>query len=68
MNSTPRALKAKTIAIIDDRTTYGQGVTTEFAKGVRAPGVRVVAKEFTSATATDYTAILTKIRGTKPDL
>ena len=61
-------LKAKTIAIIDDRTTYGQGVATEFAKGVRVPGVRVVAKEFTSATATDYSAILTKIRATKPDL
>ncbi|SFC31244.1 branched-chain amino acid ABC transporter substrate-binding protein [Massilia yuzhufengensis] len=61
-------LKARNIAIIDDRTTYGQGVATEFAKGVKAPGVTVVAKEFTSATATDYTAILTKIRGKKPDL
>ncbi|MCC2970991.1 branched-chain amino acid ABC transporter substrate-binding protein [Massilia sp. IC2-476] len=61
-------LKAKNIAIIDDRTTYGQGVAQEFAKGVKGPGVRVVAKEFTTATATDYTAILTKIRGAKPDL
>ena len=61
-------LKAKNIAIIDDRTTYGQGVATEFARGARGPGVRVVAREFTSATATDYTAILTKIRGAKPDL
>ncbi len=61
-------LKAKNIAIIDDRTTYGQGVAQEFAKGVKGPGVRIVAKEFTTATATDYTAILTKIRGAKPDL
>lgn len=61
-------LKVKTIAVIDDRTTYGQGVAAEFAKGVRAPGVSIVAKEFTSATATDYAAILTKIRSKKPDL
>jgi len=61
-------LKAKNIAIIDDRTTYGQGVATEFAKGAKAPGVKIVGKEFTSATATDYTAILTSIRAKKPDL
>jgi branched-chain amino acid transport system substrate-binding protein len=61
-------LKAKNIAIIDDRTTYGQGVATEFAKGAKGPGVKIVGKEFTSATATDYTAILTSIRAKKPDL
>jgi len=62
-------LNAKTIAIIDDRTTYGQGVADEFVKGVRgAAGVRVVGREFTSASATDYTAILTSIKAKKPDL
>jgi branched-chain amino acid transport system substrate-binding protein len=61
-------LKARNIAIIDDRTTYGQGVATEFAKGAKGPGVKIVGKEFTSATATDYTAILTSIRAKKPDL
>ncbi|WP_020651686.1 branched-chain amino acid ABC transporter substrate-binding protein [Massilia niastensis] len=61
-------LKVKNIAIIDDRTTYGQGVAAEFAKGAKGPGVRIVGKEFTSATATDYTAILTSIRAKKPDL
>jgi branched-chain amino acid transport system substrate-binding protein len=62
-------LKAKNIAIIDDRTTYGQGVADQFAKGVKSgAGVRVVGREFTSATATDYTAILTSIKAKKPDL
>jgi branched-chain amino acid transport system substrate-binding protein len=61
-------LKVKNIAVIDDRTTYGQGVAAEFMKGAKAPGVRIVGKEFTSATATDYTAILTSIRAKKPDL
>lgn len=61
-------LKAKNIAVIDDRTTYGQGVAAEFLKGAKGPGVRIVGKEFTNATATDFTAILTSIRGKKPDL
>jgi len=61
-------LKAKNIAVIDDRTTYGQGVAAEFAKGAKGPGVKIVGKEFTSATATDYTAILTSLRAKKPDL
>jgi len=61
-------LKAKNIAVIDDRTTYGQGVATEFLKGAKGTGVKIVGKEFTSATATDYTAILTSIRAKKPDL
>ena len=61
-------LKVKNIAVIDDRTTYGQGVATEFVKGAKGPGVRIVGKEFTSATATDYAAILTSIRAKKPDL
>jgi branched-chain amino acid transport system substrate-binding protein len=61
-------LKVKNIAVIDDRTTYGQGVADEFVKGAKGPGVRMVGREFTSATATDYTAILTSIKAKKPDL
>src|SRR5205085_6355657 len=61
-------LKAKKIAVIDDRTTYGQGVAAEFVKGAKDPGVKIVAKEFTQSTATDYTAILTSIRAKKPDV
>jgi branched-chain amino acid transport system substrate-binding protein len=63
-----QTLKAKNIAVIDDRTTYGQGVAAEFLKGAKGPGVKIVAKEFTQATATDYTAILTSIRAKKPDV
>src|SRR4051812_17032076 len=59
-------LKVKNIAVIDDRTTYGQGVADEFVKGAKGPGVRMVGREFTSATATDYTAILTSIKARKP--
>jgi branched-chain amino acid transport system substrate-binding protein len=61
-------LKVKNIAVIDDRSTYGQGVADEFVKGAKGPGVRVIGREFTTTTATDYTAILTSLRAKKPDL
>jgi branched-chain amino acid transport system substrate-binding protein len=63
-------LHAKSIAVIDDRTAYGQGVADEFVKGAKAkmPGVKMVGKEFTNANATDFTAILTSIKAKKPDL
>ncbi len=62
--------KAKRIAVIDDRSAYGQGVADEFVKGAKAamPGVQIVSREFTSSTAVDYTSILTVIKGKKPDL
>ena len=61
-------LKGKAIAVIDDRTAYGQGVAEEFTKAVEAAGGKVVAKEFTTDKATDFNAILTTIKGKKPDV
>lgn len=61
-------LKAKTIAVIDDRTAYGQGVADEFAKAVKAAGGKVAGREYTNDKATDFSAILTKLKGKKPDL
>jgi branched-chain amino acid transport system substrate-binding protein len=61
-------LKGKTIAVIDDRTSYGQGVANEFEKGVKGAGGKIAKREFTNDKATDFTAILTSIKATKPDL
>jgi branched-chain amino acid transport system substrate-binding protein len=61
-------LKGKSIAVIDDRTAYGQGVAEEFEKGVVAAGGKVAAHEFTTDKATDFTAILTKVKASKPDV
>jgi branched-chain amino acid transport system substrate-binding protein len=63
-----KELKGKSIAVIDDRTAYGQGVAQEFAKAVEAAGGTVVAKEFTTDKATDFSAILTTIKGKKADV
>jgi branched-chain amino acid transport system substrate-binding protein len=61
-------LKGKSIAVIDDRTAYGQGVADEFEKGVKAAGGKTVGREFTNDKATDFTAILTSLKGKSPDV
>ncbi len=61
-------VKGKSIAVIDDRTAYGQGVADEFEKGVAAVGGKVVTRQFTNDKATDFTAILTAVKATKPDV
>jgi branched-chain amino acid transport system substrate-binding protein len=61
-------IKAKRIAIIDDRTAYGQGVADEFAKAAKAAGLTIVGRQYTTDKATDFNAILTAIKGKSPDL
>lgn len=61
-------LAAKRIAIIDDRTAYGQGLADEFEKSVRTSGGVIVAREFTTDKSTDFRAILTAIKGKQPDV
>lgn len=61
-------IKAKKIAVIDDRTAYGQGVADEFIKGAKSKGVQIVAQEYTNDKATDFNAILTSIKAKNPDV
>ncbi|MCS0587957.1 branched-chain amino acid ABC transporter substrate-binding protein [Massilia norwichensis] len=64
-----RTLKAKKIAVIDDRTAFGQGLADEFTKGVKAVGgAQLVSRQFTNDKATDFNAILTQIRARQPDV
>ncbi len=60
-------LKLKNVAVIDDRTAYGQGLANVFKKDAAAKGVNIVASEFTNDKATDFMAILTSIKAKKPD-
>ena len=60
-------LKLKKIAVIDDRTAYGQGVASVFKKAVADKGAEVVAEQFTTDKATDFMAILTAIKAKAPD-
>ena len=67
-NYAAKSLKAKSVAIIDDATAYGKGLADEFEKTAKAQGMTVVAREATNDKATDFKAILTKVKGTKPDV
>lgn len=60
-------LKVKTVAMIDDRTAYGQGVAEVFKKVALTKGIKVVDDQFTTDKATDFMSILTAIKAKKPD-
>ncbi|CAG9258826.1 Putative amino acid ABC transporter, periplasmic amino acid-binding protein [Paraburkholderia unamae] len=63
-----RTLKVRTVAIVDDATAYGQGLANEFEKRAKADGLSVVSHDATNDKATDFRAILTKIKGAHPDV
>ena len=61
------ALKLKKVAVIDDRTAYGQGVAEVFKKTALAKGMTVVDEQYTTDKATDFMAILTAVKSKAPD-
>lgn len=62
-----KALKAKRVAILHDKTTYGQGLADEFKKALGDPSL-VVSYDGITQGDKDYRAILTSIKGRNPDL
>ena len=60
-------LKLKKVAVVDDRTAYGQGVAEVFKATAKEKGMEVVDEQFTTDKATDFMAILTAIKAKKPD-
>jgi len=67
-----QTMQVKRIAVVDDRTAYGKGLADEFIKNVKkggaASGAAIVSTQFTTDKATDFSAILTAIKATKPDM
>ncbi|KWI50418.1 branched chain amino acid ABC transporter substrate-binding protein [Burkholderia pseudomultivorans] len=61
-------LGAKTAAVIDDRTAYGQGLAEQFIDKAKSLGLQVVAREFTHSQANDFLGILATIKGKNPDV
>ena len=61
-------LKLKNIAVIDDRSAYGQGLAEQFAKAAKAAGGQIVSQQYTTEKSVDLNSQLTAIKAKKPDL
>lgn len=61
-------VKAKRIAIVDDRSAFGQGEADVFEQTVRAHGGNVVAREFATSGTDTFAAQLARIHRTNADL
>ena len=59
--------KPKVVAIVDDATAYGEGVANEVEKTLTAAGITVLPREKGTDKTTDWKAVLTKLKGKKPD-
>ena len=59
--------KPKTVAVIDDATAYGSGLANEVERTLKAAGIKVLPREKGTDQTRDWKAVLTKIRGKKPD-
>lgn len=62
-----KKLNVKNVAIIDDRTAYGQGLADAFADNLKKLGIKVVGREYTNDKAVDFKPILTRLKSKKPD-
>jgi branched-chain amino acid transport system substrate-binding protein len=63
-----KELKGKKVAIVDDKTAYGEGIANEVEKTLKADKVNIVGRERTTDKETDFKAILTKIKAKNPDV
>jgi branched-chain amino acid transport system substrate-binding protein len=61
-------LKATRVAIVDDKTAYGEGIANEVEKYLREAKVTIAGRERTTDRETDFKAILTRIKARNPDV
>ena len=59
--------KPKIVAVVDDATAYGEGIANEVEKTLKAAKITVLPREKGTDKTTDWKAVLTKLRGRKPD-
>ena len=54
------------VCVVDDSTTYGQGLATEFVKAFKADGGLVLSENRVQPKDVDFSALVTKIKESKP--
>jgi branched-chain amino acid transport system substrate-binding protein len=62
-----RRLKLTRLAIVDDRTAYGQGLADAVAAAARAAGGQIVKREYVSDKDFDFRAVLTLLKSVRPE-
>jgi len=61
-------MKGKKIAIVHDKTTYGQGLAEETKKGINKGGMKEVLYEGVNLGEKDFSALVSKIKAAGADL
>jgi branched-chain amino acid transport system substrate-binding protein len=61
-------LKAKSVYIVDDKTTYSQHLAEFVAEEAKKAGINVLAHEHVNEGDMDYSAVLTKVKQANPDV
>lgn len=61
-------MKGQRIAVMDDRTAFGQGAVDEFKKAVTSAGGKIAIAEYTNDKVVEFSAQLTNIRAANADL
>jgi branched-chain amino acid transport system substrate-binding protein len=62
-----RQLGLKRLAVVDDRTAYGQGLADAFAAAAKRAGAAIVRREYVSDKDFDFRAVLTLLKAAKPE-
>jgi branched-chain amino acid transport system substrate-binding protein len=60
--------KGKRVAIVHDKTTYGQGLAEEVRKSINSKGLKEVLFEGVNIGDKDYSALVSKIKAARADL
>ena len=58
----------KRVAVVHDKTTYGQGLADETRKAMNAKGIKEVFYEGVNKDDKDFTALISKLKQANPDL
>lgn len=63
-----KMLGVKKVYILDDQELYGKGIADIFAKTAKEQGLEVLGHEGIDPRASDYRALMTKLKALQPDL